>query len=128
VVPVVIDDRSPIHNRSGCSLFVTRIVRGINPERPTPPWMVARLTLAGIRSISLTVDVSNYVMIELGQPTHCYDLDLLQGGITVRRAATGERITTLDDQDRALDPEDLLIADEAGPIGIAGVMGGARTE
>lgn len=127
-VPVVIDDRSPIHDRPGCSLFVTRIVRGIDPGRPTPSWMVARLTLAGIRSISLAVDVSNYVMLELGQPTHCYDLDLVQGGITVRRAAKGERITTLDDQDRALDEEDLLIADDAGPIGIAGVMGGARTE
>ncbi|MBX3093570.1 MAG: phenylalanine--tRNA ligase subunit beta [Cryobacterium sp.] len=127
-IPVTLDDQKPIHDRPGCSLFATRIVRGVDPGRPTPPWMVARLALAGIRSISLTVDVSNYVMIELGQPTHCYDLDLLQGAITVRRARPGERITTLDDQDRALDPEDLLIADEAGPIGIAGVMGGARTE
>ena len=127
-VPVVIDDKSPIHNRPGCSLFATRIVRSIDPSRPTPPWMIARLTLAGIRSISLTVDVSNYVMVELGQPTHCYDLDLLQGGITVRRANKGERITTLDDQERSLDVEDLLITDDAGPIGIAGVMGGARTE
>jgi phenylalanyl-tRNA synthetase beta chain len=90
--------------------------------------MISRLTLAGIRSISLVVDISNYVMIELGQPLHAYDLDAVRGGITVRRAKAGERITTLDDQDRALDVEDLLITDEDGPIGIAGVMGGDRTE
>lgn len=126
--PVAIDDASPIHGRPGCSLFATRIVRGIDPQRPTPSWMVSRLTLAGIRSISLTVDISNYVMLELGQPIHCYDLDLLRGGITVRRAQKGEKLTTLDDKERALDPEDLLITDESGPIGMAGVMGGASTE
>ena len=90
--------------------------------------MVARLTLAGIRSISLAVDITNYVMLELGQPTHGYDLDKLTGGITVRRAAAGETIVTLDDQKRKLHVEDLLITDESGPIGIAGVMGGATTE
>ena len=109
-------------------MFTTRVVRGVDPTRPTPAWMVARLTLAGIRSISLTVDVTNYVMLELGQPTHAYDLDTLTGGIVVRRAAPGETITTLDDKVRTLDPEDLLITDGSGPIGLAGVMGGASTE
>src|SRR5690606_22890285 len=98
------------------------------PTRPTPPWMVSRLRLAGIRSISLAVDITNYVMLELGQPLHAYDLDSLSGGITVRRAEPGETIVTLDDQTRTLSPEDLLITDASGPIGIAGVMGGASTE
>ncbi|MBX3104545.1 MAG: phenylalanine--tRNA ligase subunit beta [Microbacteriaceae bacterium] len=127
-VPVVLDDKAPIRGRMGCSQFVTRVVRGVDPTRPTPAWMISRLKLAGIRSISLVVDVTNYVMVEMGQPLHGYDLDLVKGKITVRRATKGERITTLDDQDRQLDTEDLLITDDAGPIGIAGVMGGARTE
>lgn len=126
--PVSLDDSAPIHGRPGCTLFATQVVRGVDPSRPSPPWMVSRLTLAGIRSISLTVDISNYVMLELGQPIHCYDLDLLSGGITVRRARAGERLTTLDDRERVLDPEDLLITDGSGPIGLAGVMGGASTE
>jgi len=126
--PVTIDDKAPIRGRTGCSVFVTRVVRGVNPEWPTPPWMVARLKLAGLRSISLVVDVTNYVMLELGQPIHAYDLDALSGGITVRRARAGETLVTLDEQSRALDPEDLLIADESGPIGLAGVMGGLTTE
>lgn len=125
---VVVDDRAPIRGRRGCDVFVTRVVRGIDATRPTPRWMVQRLQLAGIRSISLPVDITNYVMLELGQPIHAYDLHRLQGGITVRRALPGETLTTLDDQTRTLDAEDLLITDESGPIGIAGVMGGASTE
>jgi phenylalanyl-tRNA synthetase beta chain len=125
---VVVDDRAPIRGRVGSSVFVTRVVRGVDPARPTPAWMVARLTLAGIRSISLTVDITNYVMLELGQPTHAYDLDRLAGGIVVRRARDGETIVTLDDKTRTLSPEDLLITDDSGPIGLAGVMGGATTE
>ncbi|WP_193510212.1 phenylalanine--tRNA ligase subunit beta [Cryobacterium sp. BB736] len=127
-VPVSIDDRSPIRGRVGCSIFVTRVVRDVDPSRPTPAWMVARLALAGIRSISLLVDITNYVMVELGQPIHGYDLDKLTGGITVRRATPGEKLTTLDDKERTLSPEDLLITDDSGPIGLAGVMGGATTE
>ena len=128
VFPVTIDDRAPIRGRIGSTVFVTRVVRGVDPTRPTPAWMVARLTLAGIRSISLVVDITNYVMLELGQPIHGYDLDKLTGGITVRRATPGESIVTLDDQTRRLHPEDLLVTDESGPIGIAGVMGGTATE
>ncbi|GAB3031311.1 phenylalanine--tRNA ligase subunit beta [Parafrigoribacterium mesophilum] len=126
--PVCIDDTAPIRGHVGASVFVTRVVRGIDPSRPTPAWMAARLKLAGIRSISLVVDITNYVMIELGQPIHGYDLAKLTGGITVRRARPAEKLVTLDDQERALDPQDLLITDDSGPIGLAGVMGGASTE
>ena len=117
---VVVDDRAPIRGRRGCDAFVSRVVRGIDPSRPTPSWMSSRLQLAGIRSISLVVDITNYVMLELGQPIHAYDLAALQGGITVRRAAPGESLETLDGQTRTLHPEDLLITDESGPIGLAG--------
>lgn len=125
---VKLNDDAPIYGKPGCDRFVARTVRGVDATRPTPQWMVSRLRLAGIRSISLPVDISNYVMLELGQPTHCYDLDKLSGDIVVRRAAAGEKITTLDDKVRTLDPEDLLITDDSGAIGIAGVMGGAATE
>ena len=126
--PVIVDDEAPIRGRVGCDVFVTRVVRGIDATRPTPAAMVARLKLAGIRSISLAVDVTNYVMLELGQPIHGYDLSKLSGGITVRRARAGETLETLDGSVRSLHVEDLLIADESGPIGLAGVMGGASTE
>ncbi|MFT4231425.1 MAG: phenylalanine--tRNA ligase subunit beta, partial [Leucobacter sp.] len=126
--PIAIEDRAPIRGREGCTGFVARVVRGIDATRPTPPWMVSRLLLAGVRSLSLPVDISNYVMLELGQPLHAYDLAKLQGGITVRRAEAGETLVTLDGQERRLDAEDLLITDESGPIGLAGVMGGATTE
>ncbi|MBG6217508.1 phenylalanyl-tRNA synthetase beta chain [Arthrobacter sp. CAN_A6] len=126
--PVRLEDSAPIYGRPGCDRFVARTVRGVDPTRPTPVWLSARLRLAGIRSISLVVDVSNYVMLELGQPLHFYDLDRLSGDIVVRRALPGEKLTTLDDKVRALDTGDLLITDDSGPIGIAGVMGGAATE
>ncbi len=126
--PVTIADSVPIRGRVGATVFVTRVVRGVDPNRPTPPWMVARLKLAGIRSLSLVVDITNYVMLEFGQPIHGYDLDRLQGGIVVRRAAAAEKLETLDGQSRTLDVEDLLITDDSGPIGLAGVMGGAATE
>ncbi|GAB3607267.1 phenylalanine--tRNA ligase subunit beta [Conyzicola nivalis] len=126
--PVTIDDTAPIRGRAGVSVFEARVVRGIDATRPTPPWMVARLALAGVRSISLPVDITNYVMFELGQPIHGYDLDTLTGGITVRRATAGEKFETLDGKVRSLDVEDLLVTDESGPIGLAGVMGGAKTE
>ncbi|GGH50572.1 phenylalanine--tRNA ligase subunit beta [Microbacterium album] len=125
---VSVDDPAPIRGRGGVTEFVTRVVRGVDPSRPTPPWMIARLALAGIRSISLLVDITNYVMLELGGPIHGYDLSKLTGGITVRRAREGETLETLDGQVRRLHAEDLLITDESGPIGLAGVMGGAKTE
>ncbi|QCR19596.1 phenylalanine--tRNA ligase subunit beta [Agrococcus sp. SGAir0287] len=126
--PVTVADDAPIRGIVGCGRFVARAVRGIDATRATPRWMQQRLTLAGMRPISIAVDVTNYVMLELGQPIHGYDLDLLQGGITVRRAQAGETLVTLDGATRTLDPEDLLICDDMGPVGLAGVMGGDRTE
>ncbi|QHK18723.1 phenylalanine--tRNA ligase subunit beta [Pseudarthrobacter psychrotolerans] len=125
---VKLNDDAPVYGKPGCDRFVARTVRGVDATKPTPAWMTSRLRLAGIRSISLPVDISNYVMLELGQPTHCYDLDTLSGDIVVRRAVAGEKITTLDAKERTLDVEDLLITDGSGAIGIAGVMGGAATE
>src|SRR5699024_1806982 len=119
---------------AGCDRFVTRIVRGIDPAAPSPSWLTERLVQAGMRPISLAVDVTNYVMLDLGQPLHAYDLATLAAPIVVRRAAAGERLTTLDDVDRALHPEDLLIADSPSDtrgsrvLGLAGVMGGAEGE
>lgn len=125
---VAVEDAAPIRGRVGATEFVARVVRDVDPTKPTPAWMVARLTLAGIRSLGILIDITNYVMVELGQPIHGYDLDRLTGGITVRRAHAGEKLETLDGQVRTLDPEDLLITDESGPIGLAGVMGGGTTE
>ena len=121
-------DSAPIHGTAGCSNFLLVGVEGIDATSPTPSWMANRLKLAGMRSISIAVDITNYVMLEMGQPLHAYDLDRLTGGIEVRRAKKGEKITTLDDKERILHEEDLLITDESEPIGIAGVMGGAITE
>jgi phenylalanyl-tRNA synthetase beta chain len=125
---VKVNDDAPIYGKPGCDRFVARTVRGVDATRPTPPWMASRLRLAGIRSISLPVDISNYVMLELGQPLHFYDQDALSGEIVVRRAVAGEKLKTLDGKERLLDVEDLLITDASGPIGVAGVMGGASTE
>ena len=125
---IALEDSAPIRGVDGCQVFITRGVESVNPLAPTPAFMVARLALAGMRSISLPVDITNYVMLEMGQPIHAYDLDTLSGGITVRRAHPGEKLVTLDDVTRELFAEDLLITDESGPIGLAGVMGGASTE
>ena len=125
---VKLNDDAPIYGKPGCDRFVARTVHGVDATRPTPAWMSSRLRLAGIRSISLPVDISNYVMLELGQPLHFYDQDRLSGEIVVRRAVAGEKLRTLDGKERALDAEDLLITDGSGPIGVAGVMGGASTE
>ncbi|MGW0466800.1 phenylalanine--tRNA ligase subunit beta [Streptomyces sp. NPDC003027] len=112
----------------GCDRFTARTVVGLEPEARTPIWMRRRLQKAGMRPISLAVDVANYVMLELGQPLHAYDRTRLDGPIGVRRAEHGEKITTLDGTVRVLDGADLVITDSRGPIGIAGVMGGANTE
>jgi phenylalanyl-tRNA synthetase beta chain len=117
-----------VEAEDGCPVFATRTVTGFDPSAPTPRWLARRIQLAGMRPISLAVDVTNYVMLELGQPIHGYDGDRLRGPIVVRRAEPGERLTTLDDVTRDLDPEDLLITDDRGAIGLAGVMGGQETE
>jgi phenylalanyl-tRNA synthetase beta chain len=120
--PVVVEDSA------ACPVFVTRTVSGFDATAATPAWLARRIHLAGMRPISLAVDVTNYVMLELGQPIHGYDAEALHGPLRVRRARTGERLTTLDSVQRKLVPEDLLIADDSGPIGLAGVMGGESTE
>ncbi|RPE45248.1 phenylalanyl-tRNA synthetase beta subunit [Streptomyces sp. Ag109_O5-1] len=112
----------------GCDRFTARTVIGLSPEARSPIWLQRRLQKVGMRPISLAVDVTNYVMMELGQPLHAYDRNLVQGTIGVRRAAEGEKIVTLDGVERKLHAEDLVITDDRGPIGLAGVMGGANTE
>ncbi|MDX3569977.1 phenylalanine--tRNA ligase subunit beta [Streptomyces sp. ID05-47C] len=112
----------------GCDRFTARTVTGLSPEARSPLWLQRRLQKVGMRPISLAVDVTNYVMMEVGQPLHAYDRTLVQGTIGVRRAAEGEKLVTLDGVERTLHTEDLVITDERGPIGLAGVMGGANTE
>ncbi len=129
--PVELRDDAPVHGAPGCTRFVTRVVRGVDASGPSPYWLQRRLQQAGMRPISLAVDVTNHVMLELGQPLHAYDLATLDGPLVVRRARAGERMTTLDGVVRELHPEDLLIADGPGgerAIGVAGVMGGRETE
>lgn len=112
----------------GCSRFVALTIEGVDPSAATPQWMATHLENAGMRSISLAVDVTNFVMLESGQPLHAYDAAAVQGPIVVRQATAGEKLVTLDGQTRTLDADDLVIADDQGAIGLAGVMGGERTE
>ena len=112
---------------AGCPRFVGRVIRNINQQARTPLWMKEKLRRAGLRSIDPVVDVTNYVMLELGQPLHAYDLEKLHGKILVRQSEAGEKLTLLDgNQIETLD-KTLLITDDSGPIGLAGVMGGLST-
>jgi phenylalanyl-tRNA synthetase beta chain len=120
--PVTVEDPS------GCDRFATRLVRGIDPAAASPEWLRRRLVIAGVRLISLAVDITNYLMLELGQPMHAFDPDRLRGPLVVRRANPGERLTTLDGIDRALHPEDMVICDDRGPVSLAAVMGGENSE
>jgi phenylalanyl-tRNA synthetase beta chain len=117
-----------IADPTACDRFALREARGIDPGRPTPIGMRVRLARADTRSVSLAVDVTNYLMIELGQPLHAFDRSRLNGPIVVRRARAGERLETLDHVVRDLDPDDILITDSSGPISMAGTMGGLATE
>lgn len=110
-----------------CAKFVGRVIRGVNAQAKSPLWLRERLRRSGLRAINRIVDVTNYVMLELGTPMHAYDLARLDGGIDVRFARAGERITLLDGQELTLDANALTIADASGAVGLAGVMGGART-
>ncbi|MFJ8281737.1 phenylalanine--tRNA ligase subunit beta [Streptomyces griseoviridis] len=117
-----------VSDPAGCDRFTARTVTGLSPEARSPIWLQRRLQKVGMRPISLAVDVTNYVMMELGQPLHAYDRSQVQGTVGVRRAQQGEKLTTLDGVERVLHAEDLVITDDRGPIGLAGVMGGADTE
>ncbi|MBU2666776.1 phenylalanine--tRNA ligase subunit beta [Actinoplanes bogorensis] len=117
-----------VEDTVGCDRFSARVVRGIDPDAPSPAWMQQRLVASGIRSISLPVDITNYLMLELGQPMHVFDLNRLNGGLVVRRARPGEKLTTLDGVARVLDAEDMVICDDTGPISLAAVMGGETSE
>src|SRR6202041_1042318 len=121
VFPVRID------HKAGCPVFGSRVIRGVNPGATSPDWLRERLRRVGLNSISPIVDVTNYVMTELGQPLHAYDLAKLTQGISVRAAGLKERLTLLDDKEYELDPDFLVIADAGGAIGLAGIMGGRRT-
>ncbi|HCW89171.1 MAG TPA: phenylalanine--tRNA ligase subunit beta [Marinobacter sp.] len=110
-----------------CPRYLGRILRGVNLTVETPLWMQEKLRRSGIRSIDPAVDVTNYVMLELGQPMHAFDRDEIQGGIVVRMAEAGEKLVLLDGQEVALTSETLLIADHEKPVAIAGVMGGEHS-
>ncbi len=131
-----ISARAPAHREqvvvtleapAACPRFAGCVVRGLDNRAATPLWMRERLRRAGVRSISPVVDVTNYVMLELGQPMHAYDLGKLRGGIRVRWATPGEALTLLDGKGLRVEPDMLLITDEDGAVGLAGIMGGLRT-
>ena len=112
---------------AACPTFVGCVIRGVDNRKATPVWLGERLRRAGVRSISPVVDVTNYVMLELGQPMHAYDLGKLRGDIRVRMARSGEPITLLDGKTVQAADDVLLITDDEGPVGLAGIMGGQRT-
>jgi len=124
-VTATIQDSFPVRIEStGCCKFVSRVIRGIKPGARSPEWLSERLRRAGVRSISAVVDVTNYVLLELGQPMHAYDLNRLQGGLVVRQARDQEDTTLLDGKPIKLTSDVMVIADEKQAHGMAGVMGG----
>ncbi len=127
-----VDEPDSVHEvvvaaAADCPSFASRVVRGIDPAARSPLWLVERLRRAGIRAIHPVVDITNYVMLEYGQPLHGYDLARLTGAIEVRRGRRGEMLTLLDERDIEVDEDVLVIADDSGAIGLAGIMGGAGT-
>ena len=117
-----------ITDTDGCGRFAGRAIRNVNARAPTPDWMKMRLERAGQRSISALVDVTNYVMLEMGRPLHVYDQDKLKGGIDVRWGKKGEKVRLLNEQTVEVDETVLCIADDSGPIGLGGIMGGDSTK
>ena len=128
-VPPQSSDRFPValDAGAGCARFAARVIRGVRAQAQAPLWMRERLRRAGLRPISAIVDVTNYVMLELGQPMHAYDLRELDGGIVVRRARAGETLKLLDGREVELDGSVMVIADRSKPLALAGVMGGEHS-
>ena len=116
-----------VQAKAQCPRYLGRVIEGVDLSRPTPLWMSERLRRCGLRSIDPVVDVTNYLLIEQGQPMHAFDLSRLNQGIDVRMAQPGDKLTLLDGQDVELDADTLVIADASGPVAIAGVMGGAHS-
>jgi phenylalanyl-tRNA synthetase beta chain len=129
-VPAVNDASHPVRitDAEGCGRFTGRVIRNVNALAPTPDWMKQRLERAGQRCISALVDVTNYVMLELGRPLHVYDADKLRGAINVRFGRTGEKVLLLNEQTVGVDDSVLCITDDSGVIGLAGIMGGESTK
>jgi phenylalanyl-tRNA synthetase beta chain len=125
-ITATIADTFPVklQGGAGCPKFVGRVVRGIRPNTPAPFWMQERLRRAGLRPISAMVDITNYVMLELGAPMHAYDLSRLNGAIVVRPARQAEQLKLLDGRTIDLSPDVLVVADETKVLGLGGVMGG----
>jgi phenylalanyl-tRNA synthetase beta chain len=128
-VPATIDAVHPVElvEPAGCPRFAGRVIRGIDPAAKSPVWMTERLRRAGLRGISPVVDITNYVMLEYGQPLHAYDAALLQGPIRPRLAKAGEKVELLDESEVELNEDTMIITDDSGAIGIAGIMGGLGT-
>ena len=128
-VPVTFEGARPVRVEApeACPRFAARLIDGIDPQAPTPAWMKQRLERSGIRSISAVVDITNYVMLEVGQPLHAYDDRLLDGAVVVRFARDGEKLTLLNGQVLDLAADLLLVADETKPLGLAGIMGGEHS-
>ena len=128
-VPATHDEVFPVRvmATTDCPKFTSRIVRNVDLSQPTPVWMVERLRRSGIRSIDAAVDVTNYVMLELGQPMHAFDLDVLKSELQVRHASAGEKLTLLDESTIELTNASLVIADADGPLALAGIMGGLHS-
>jgi phenylalanyl-tRNA synthetase beta chain len=117
-----------IGDKSSASVFYLRTLSNFDPKATTPIWMRRRIEKMGMRSISLVVDVTNYVMLELGQPLHAFDKSKIKGGLTIKRAGTAQKFKTLDGVERTLHPEDLMVSDDEQPLALAGTMGGLSSE
>jgi len=117
-----------IADKSSASVFYLRTLSNFDPQATTPMWMRRRIEKMGMRSISLVVDITNYVMLELGQPLHAFDKSKIKGGLTIKRAGKSQKFVTLDGQERQLDPDDLMVCDDEQPLALAGTMGGLSSE
>ena len=117
-----------IADKETASVFYLRTMSNFDPAARVPIWMRRRIEKMGMRSISLVVDITNYVMLELGQPLHAFDKSKISGGLTIKRAGKAQKFTTLDGQERNLDPDDLMVCDDKQPLALAGTMGGLSSE